>query len=278
MLGGNPGLRAESADTYSLGLTVQPEFLEDFTASIDYYRIEMEDLVGALPATLILSECLESGDPTFCSQLVRNPVSGTLNGPSVAAGGYIVQTSVNVGAGILSGVDLQSTYRYDIGSLGELRFTLNAAYLLKNETTPIPNGGSYDCAGLFGPTCQTVNPEWQHSLRTGWNLPNGMNLALTWRYYAGVDLDNNDSNPLLSGVTLGDKAIFRATMPSVSYFDLSGSWDITEQLQVRGGINNLFDKDPPLAPTELVSGGAPNYYEFYDALGRQVFAAFTARF
>ena len=30
--------------------------------------------------------------------------------------------------------------------------------------------------------------------------------------------------------------------------------------------------------SEIVSGGAPNYYEFYDGLGRQLYLAMTAKF
>ena len=88
----------------------------------------------------------------------------------------------------------------------------------------------------------------------------------------------NDPNPLLLGSALGGVATFRAKMPAVSYLDLAATWEPVKQLQIRGGISNVFDRDPPLTPSELVSGGAPNYYEFYDGLGRQVFLAMTAKF
>jgi outer membrane receptor protein involved in Fe transport len=232
-----------------------------------------------LPADLIMSNCLETGDPTYCSQLVRHPITGTLNGASVQSGGYIVQTSVNIGSGVLDGIDMQAVYKYDLGSLGGLKLALNGAYMLKNTTTPIPGGGSYDCAGLFGSTCQTVNPVWRHSLRTSWELPgNDVTVNLTWRFMSGVKLDNNDSDPDLFEQALGAPAIFRARMPAVTYLDLAATWEASSHLQVRGGISNLLDRDPPIAPSDIVSGGAPNYYEFYDGLGRQVFIAVTAKF
>jgi outer membrane receptor protein involved in Fe transport len=275
--GGNPDLKPEQADTYTLGLTIQPQALPDFAGSIDYYRIKLKDVVGALDAQLIMRNCLDTGDPTYCSQLVRQPLTGTLNGASVSGGGYIVQTNVNIGAGLLEGIDLQGTYKLNL-PYGSLRFMLNGAYQLTNETTPFKGGDSYDCAGLFGPTCQTVNPRWRHTLRTSWSMPSDVTVSATWRFLGGVKLDNNDSNPLLAGSVFGDVATFRAKMPAVSYIDLSASWDVSKHLQVRGGINNLLDRDPPLASVEIVSGGAPNYYEFYDGLGRQVFAAVTMKF
>jgi outer membrane receptor protein involved in Fe transport len=276
--GGNPDLRPERADSYTIGLTLRPQALPDFAGSIDYYRIKLTDAVGSLDAQVIMRNCLDTGDPTYCSQLVRHPITGTLNGASVAGGGYIVQTNVNIGAGDLQGIDVQATYRLSLGGLGSLRLMLNGAYLLKNETTPLPGAGSYDCAGLFGPTCQTVNPVWRHNARASWELPNKVTLSATWRFLGGVRLDNNDANPLLLGSALGAPATFRARMPATSYLDLAGSWDISDHLQLRAGINNALDRDPPLASFELVSGGAPNYYEFYDGLGRQVFLAMTARF
>jgi outer membrane receptor protein involved in Fe transport len=97
-----------------------------------------------------------------------------------------------------------------------------------------------------------------------------------------VKLDHNDPDPDLYLSTVPDYAglpiVYRAKMPAVSYLDLTASWEMNRVLQVRGGINNVFDKDPPIAPSEIVSGGAPNYYESYDGLGRQVFVAVTARF
>lgn len=276
--GGNPDLRAERADTYSLGVTLRPQWLPDFTASVDYYRIKLKDAVGALDAQVIMRNCLDTGDPTYCSQLKRHPITGTLNGASVAGGGYIVQSNVNIGAGVLEGIDLQSTYRWQLGGHGVLRLMMNGAYQMTNETTPLPGGGSYDCAGLFGPTCQTVNPRWRHTARASWEPAEQLSLSATWRFLGGVKLDNNDSNPLLAGSALGGPATFRAKMPAVSYLDLSASWDLSKHLQLRGGVNNAFDRDPPLASFELVSGGAPNYYEFYDGLGRQVFLAMTAKF
>lgn len=276
--GGNPDLRPERADSYTLGVTLQPAALPDFTGSLDYYRIKLKDAVGSLDAQVIMRNCLDTGDPTYCSQLSRHPINGTLNGASVAGGGYIIQTNVNIGRGILEGIDVQAAYKLGLGELGNLKLLLNGAYLLSNKTTPLPGAGSYECAGLFGPTCQTVNPHWRHTARASWELRPELSLVATWRFMGKVKLDNNDPNPLLLGSALGGPAVFRAKMPAVSYLDLAASWEVGKHLQVRGGVSNVFDRDPPLASFELVSGGAPNYYEFYDGLGRQLFLAMTAKF
>ncbi|RYZ66464.1 MAG: TonB-dependent receptor, partial [Proteobacteria bacterium] len=276
--GGNPNLQPEKADTYTIGVTLSPEALPNFTGSLDYYHIKLEDTVGTLPAAVILSNCLQTGDPVYCSQIRRQPLTGTLNGASVTGGGYIVQTSVNIGATELSGIDVQSTYRFDLGDWGRLRVLLNGAYLLNSESTPVPGGGTYDCAGLFGFTCQTVNPKWRHTLRGAWTLPSDVTVSATWRFMSGVDNDNNDANPLLQNAALGAPAIFRASIPAISYLDLGAQWSYTDKVTVRAGINNVMDRDPPIVSSDIISGGAPNYYEFYDGLGRQVYAGVTLRF
>jgi outer membrane receptor protein involved in Fe transport len=52
------------------------------------------------------------------------------------------------------------------------------------------------------------------------------------------------------------------------------------QVEVRLGVNTLFDRDPPLVPSSDISGnsGPANSWGAYDYLGRQLFVAFSAKF
>jgi outer membrane receptor protein involved in Fe transport len=161
----------------------------------------------------------------------------------------------------------------------------NGAYLLKNETQPFTGGPTYDCAGLFGALCGTVNPRWRHIFRSTWYLPGNLNVAATWRFLKSVSLDNNSSNPLLFGHSFlnqntGGPALnlFNARLPSFNYLDLQVGWNMTSGSELRVGINNILDKDPPLVTSEITASGANNTYEIYDTLGRQLFVAFTAKF
>lgn len=284
--GGNPNLKPERANTFNIGVTLSPRSLPDFSGSIDYYQIKLTNEIGAIPPGLILQGCMNSGDPLFCTRIVRNPVNGGLTGASIPGGGYIVQTAINIGAANLRGIDLQGTYRRTLPSgWGSLGFALNGAYLLKNETQPFTGGPTYDCAGLFGALCGTVNPRWRHMFRSTWYLPGNLNVAATWRFLKSVSLDNNSSNPLLFGHSFlnqntGGPALnlFNARLPSFNYLDLQVGWNMTSGSELRVGINNVFDKDPPLVTSEITASGANNTYEIYDTLGRQLFVAFTAKF
>jgi iron complex outermembrane recepter protein len=67
-------------------------------------------------------------------------------------------------------------------------------------------------------------------------------------------------------------------LPNMNYIDLTVGWHGGNNLEIRGGINNLFDKDPPLVPLAIQPGGAPNTYGTYEALGRQIYLAASVRF
>ncbi len=275
VIGGNPDLLPEEADTYSIGVTFSPAGM-GFIASIDYYNIELTDAIDAIPGPFLFEQCLNSGDPRYCSQIVRTPL-GALTGASVATGGYILQTSVNVAEANLEGIDVQLSYSLPLGeNAGALSFALNGATVLSADNTPLPgSGSSYDCAGLFGTTCETITPKWRHNLRISWQSPWDVDVSLNWRFIDGTSLDSNDPDPDLNA---GDFDEFNSHMPSVSYFDLSALWSFGTGTTLRTGINNIFDKDPPLISTNVSGTGGPNAYPTYDILGRQAFIGITQSF
>jgi iron complex outermembrane recepter protein len=276
---GNPNLKPEQADTYTFGVNFMPSQIPHLTGSIDYYHIQIKDEIGVIPYLLVLSNCANSGNPLYCGQIVRQPNTGSLNGNSVAGGGYVIQENFNLGTALNSGIDAQVNYGLDLpAGFGDLAFGLTGTYLLHDETTPLPGSPTYDCAGLFGFTCQTVNPRWRHLLRTTWDSPWHVSASLTWRYIGAVSQDNNSSQATLHFSTFNGYDYVNAKIPAFNYLDLQITWNVNEVLQIRAGANNLLDKDPPLVNTNIVAGGTANTYSTYDLFGRQLFLAFTARF
>jgi outer membrane receptor protein involved in Fe transport len=280
LTGGNTGLQPEQGETYTIGVNFQPSFLPKFTASVDYWHILIEHEVNVLPQSNIISGCANTGNPVYCSAVVRAPATGGLQGSSLGTGGYIVQTNVNLGSVMTSGVDLQLSYTQDLPpGFGNVHFDMNGTWLQHSVTTPVPGGAGYDCAGLFGVTCQTVNPRWHHILRTTWNTPWQVSASLTWRYFGAVSQDADAGNPLLVNTNYNYDE-YNARIGSYSWMDLEATWHPTKILTVRAGANNVLDRDPPLlvAQTGIVAGGNANTSDAYDMFGRQLFVAFTARF
>ena len=276
---GNSALKPEQADTYTLGVNFAPSQIPHLTGSIDYYHIQVKDEIGVIPYLVVISDCANTGNPVYCSQIVRSPSTGSLTGNSVASGGYVIQKNYNLGTAVVSGIDVQINYRLDLPpGFGDLSFALNGAYLLHNETQPLPDAHTYDCAGLFGETCQTVDPHWHHLLRTTWDTPWNVSTSLTWRYIGSVSQDNNSSDPTLHFATWGAYDYFNAKIGAYNYIDLEATWNVNKILQIRAGANNVLDKDPPIVDSFIVAGGAANTYSTYDMFGRQLFLAFTAKF
>jgi outer membrane receptor protein involved in Fe transport len=275
--GGNRTLRPEEADTYTIGVTLTPERIDGFNASIDYWDVQIEDEVGTLPAGVILNGCPDTGDPVFCRQLVRQPTTFSLQGASVAGGGYIVQTSQNIAASETSGVDVQGIYSLDFQRRGSLSLALAGSYMLTNDSTPYPGAHTYDCTGLYGLTCQTVNPEWRHVFRATWQLPSRVTASLSWRYISAVKEDNNDPDPTLNNSSFAGFDFFNAEIGAQNYFDIAATYEIAK-VELRAGINNVTDKAPPFLASEIIGGGSPNTYSTYDMFGRQIFLAVNVGF
>jgi outer membrane receptor protein involved in Fe transport len=279
LAGGNPLLTPEEAETYTIGLNFAPSFIPHFTGSVDYYHIAIRNEVTSIPASVIVANCANTGDPIYCSQVVRTN-TGSLSGSTIAGGGYIIQTNVNAGAALVSGVDVQLNYKLDLpAGYGDLVWSMNGAYLQHANATPLPGQHTYDCAGLFGKTCQTVNPRWHHIFRMTWDTPWNVSASATWRYIGRVGNDNNDHDPSLYTVAWGGSYdYFNDHISAYNYLDLTAAWNVNKIVQIRAGANNIFDKDPPVINSFIAPGGQANSYDYYDLFGRQLFVAFTAKF
>ncbi|GAA4778700.1 TonB-dependent receptor [Stakelama sediminis] len=276
--GGNPDVKPEKADTYTIGAVFTPSFAPSLSLSVDYYSIKVKDYISSIDAALTISQCIQSGNPFFCDLFHRDPNSGVLFGTD----GYVVGTTQNTGYLKTDGIDFNGNYTFDLSGLGmsnagKLNFSLVGTYLAHQITEPLPGLGTYDCAGLYGPTCGQPSPHWRHSLRTTWEMPwSHATLSLNWRYKGPVDLTNNQSNPFLSGTTF----VYGARIKAYSYFDLAGTVNVMKHFTLRAGINNIFDKDPPALYTAVLSsfGNGNTFPGVYDPLGRKIFVSLTADF
>jgi iron complex outermembrane recepter protein len=279
--GGNPALLAEYADTWSAGVLLTPRVLENARVSLDYFHISLRGEIGSVPEGVTLQQCLTTGDPVLCEQIVRAP-SGSLTGTMLAGGGYILANDVNTGSALVSGIDLLLSDRMSLpGSWGALTMMLNGNWLEQNAATPYRTAPRYDCAGLFGNTCLngSVNPNWRHNLRLIWELQRGLQLSAQWRFIGRTSFDNNSNQPLLQNQEEGAYDPVLAHIGSYSYLDLSMLWQISQHIQWRVGVTNVFDRDPPLLPGEVsLQAGELHTFALYDLLGRNVFLALRANF
>ncbi|PZQ57271.1 MAG: TonB-dependent receptor [Phenylobacterium zucineum] len=274
LIGGNPDLDPETSKTKSFGVVLTPRFLPGLSVTVDYFDIKVEDLIGVIAAPLTLNQCVTNGSPFFCNLITRSAGSGALFGDPAAR---VVSTNLNTGSLKTSGVDVEVTYRYSFETLGNVTAAFTGTWTEKLLVQPLPGLGAYDCVGYFGNTCGGPTPEWRHKLRLTWATPWDVQVTSAWRYIDGSSLDTSSSDPLLRGTVNASDA----KIADRSYFDLSASWSPREKLTLRAGINNLFDKDPPLIGVTGLGGTFGNgntYPQTYDALGRYLFFAVSAGF
>lgn len=254
--GGNPDLEPEESDTVSFGFIVTPEFLPEFSLTVDYYDIDITGAIAEPDAKFIFDRCIETGLARFCDAVNRDPGTGFLD----LGDGYIDVRNTNIGAIRTTGVDVVADYVVALGA-GALQFNLVGTWLDSWEWQELPGETPFECAGTYnnGP-CSRPRPEVATNLRTTWITPWDASISLLWRYYSDIR----------------DEGQFGYDLPSTSYFDLSGVWDVMDQVTLRFGVRNLLDDDPPLSPVGDSSSGN-TIPTIYDALGRYWFAGVNVR-
>jgi outer membrane receptor protein involved in Fe transport len=102
-----------------------------------------------------------------------------------------------------------------------------------------------------------------------------LDLSVRWRYIDSVRLDKY-LLPLRSGGTVpAYNTLTNPKLPSFNYIDLAATWDITQKLQVSGGINNLFNKSPPIVGSS--AGYGNTWPATYDPYGQTFFFNFRLK-
>ena len=280
LVGGNSQLHPEKADTYTAGVVFTPTFVPDLSVTVDYYNIHIKDVITTLGADYELGQCL-AGVTSYCADVHRSPAAGSAADGSLWIGnlGYINDGTLNLGGQTAVGFDTTVDYRLGMGSFGKLNMDFVGNYTTKFATEPLPGGPSYNCVGYYGPTCGVPNPHWKHKFRTTWNTPiPALDANIAWRHIGGVQADVSSPNPLLAGNTAPTPGLH---LGHRDYIDIGAAYTFDSKYSVRVGMNNVFDKDPPLAnlsylPT--VFGNGNTIPQVYDTLGRMIFVNVTLDF
>jgi len=287
-ISGTPTLAPEKADTYTLGVVLQPRFVPGLAVTVDWFDIDLEGAIGTIGFNTIFDQCVLTADPFFCSRIIRNPNSGSLFFATPAGdAGFIRDPNENLGGLHTRGIDVQASYARQIGRLGNLNLSLVGTWLDDLDVSPF-QGIEYDCASFYGSTCGTPNPKWRHKFRAGITLPNGLGVSAQWRYFSAVRSDGLSEDSDLAGVpgsatSPGDLELFPAIrkLNAASFFDLVFSARITDRYNFRLGANNILDTDPPTSDNNIAAapfGNGNTFPQVYDALGRYIFAGFTVDF
>ncbi|WP_269517763.1 TonB-dependent receptor plug domain-containing protein [Alteromonas sp. BMJM2] len=262
LTGGNPNLSPETADTVTFGAVITPESIEGLSISIDYFDIKVDDAISAgIPAQTIFDNCLDSGDPTFCSLITRSAAG------SLAAGTFGVgfqQTNLNIATLETSGVDLQVGYNFDT-ELGNIKLDYAATLLDALDTVPFPGGDAVECAGFFGNACGAPNPEYRHRFMATWNTELDIDITATWRHFGATDNDDENDN-LETGFN------------SINYLDISATYYMSDNFELTLGALNLLGEQPPVYSGAGPALGNGNTYPTVYDTSTNFFAGLRGKF
>jgi outer membrane receptor protein involved in Fe transport len=243
-----------------LGVVITPTALPGLDISVDWLRTRINGApIGFSPFDVFFG-CLFGDISAFCSRFHRDPSTGVLD--------FVDSTIFNGLSHEAESVNVDVSYTLALqDGLGGLEVAFLGARYLKDQYN-FTDGVNFDCSGLFGGTCGPPVPDWQHRLRLTWNSPWNASFAMQWRHIGAADLDQNSSQPFLAGpLNSAD-----AHAPAVNYFDVSGVWRPTPDLEVRAAINNIFDRDPP-SFAQNVAFDNNSYAGVYDFLGRTFYVS-----
>jgi len=261
-------LQPESGDTATLGVVMQIN--NNLSASLDYYNVDITDAIAPLNSLFAYQQCFNangSSNPTltyagskYCALILRNVQSGERS--SVDA------PFINTGSLKTDGIDVAVNWRHD---LGKGQFYINSLMTFL---------GKYDIQDAPGTpvvhekdTLQTQDGgqyKYKVTNQFGYNFGGGKaGVALQWRYLPAIRDESLARTPTSNVFGVG----------SYQSFNLSASYTLNEKINLRMGIDNLTDEQPPVVGARPGDNIAEvTRADYYDILGRRAFVGVTARF
>ncbi len=285
-LGGEPTLTPESSKSYTFGAVYSPsELVENLNFAVDWWKVEITNrLIASRGAGTLLIQCYRDADPIACSRIRRNSVTGEIND--------LLATNENAGAQDIRGIDFSVDYQLPEFDFGTFSTGVDATYYIQNNTTNL----AYNPAGTFN--YFTNNPENQNVAFGGatprmraigdinWTLGDW---SASWKmryqhravvtcaqiYRAnnpGLCTQPNNGFLNVSGVS---QLLARDKIGAVTYHDVSVAYRTPFDSTLRVGVNNVFDKDPP-----VFRDTTTNSYDSvtYDVPGSFWFVSYSQKF
>ncbi len=263
---GNPFLKPERSFSSTFSMVVNPRFWPNSTFVVDYYDIDIKDVIASVTAQTAANQCV-SGDTLntgICATITRTGAGGSGTTPAYGIIDFI-QGSVNYARTMNRGVDFQYIYKTDFQTLtgldwGRLDYNLSGTYLFEqHDFTNISNPNEHtDYETTLG------LPRVRFSSKVNWTVSE--KLSVQWA------VDWQSAQEIIDADTLGgnndiyDSKYF--TSGSFTQHDFTVRYSPREDITLRGGVVNAFDATP--APW-LGNTSSDNF----DLFGRRFFIGFN---
>ncbi|MFB2653791.1 TonB-dependent receptor domain-containing protein [Shewanella seohaensis] len=246
---GNEDLNNEVADDITIGFVYTPSYIENLSFTVDYWTFDMKNVINSFTGQDVVKYCYQSStlDNPFCPLLERDPDTHEIVN--------YYEKPVNSATSKTSGFDIEANYNLET-SFGDWGFRLFSTYL--EERSFNSTGFAEDEVKETG---EQERPRWRHRFTTDYTYED-FSAVLTANYRSSTVL-SNDWSPNQNNYN---------DIPSYITFDLTTRYNITDALQVRAGILNMFDETPPRQP------GVYNQGAYYDILGQRITVGVNYKF
>ena len=262
VLGGNPTLAPEVADTWTVGAVFQPDLgsAGRLRFSVDYYNIKLKGAISTLGAQVVVNDC-EAGVTIRCADITRGG-----NGAITS----IRNLNLNLGTINTSGWDIEALYTLPVGLFGG-QISLRGLATIVDDLTTESAGVAVDRAGMNGsPTSQPSGvPRYTVNGYLSFNSDK-VSAQVQVRHISGGTYNASLIGPGQEGYdprlanSVSDNYIAPWT-----YVNINGSFAVwsrdAQKVEIFGVINNLFDRDPPV---DAPSSFGPTNNVLYDVVGR----------
>ena len=262
---GNPNLNPEKADSWNIGGIISPRFLPGFAASVDYFRIDVDDAIDSISNQAIINRCFE-GIQEYCDAITPDP-----NNPSRI---LIRSQPFNFARRLVRGVDFDVSYRLPLDrifSSADGTFTLRGVatrYIENFVDTGIQGTVPVNTVGFNGGQFST--PKWLFRFSAAYDTPHHTITAVgrgvsAGRYTAGaIECQTNCPISTTQAPTYDDLDIsgaFYVDLNVTTKFDALGRGDG----EFFVNVTNLFDANPILLPETGLAANST----YSDLLGRR---------
>ncbi|NRA42993.1 MAG: TonB-dependent receptor, partial [Pseudomonadales bacterium] len=242
---GSDDLEAETANNYGFGFVLTPN--DDITLSVDWWRIEYDNLVSAFNTDVEQSwieEQIRDGNYVLGSNLsdLSSGNAGVLIDENT---GEILDTHFqlfNTGFQNVEGIDLAYTQYFDLNNYGTLKWMVDASYLVEYEEKVCKSCEVDQLAGEYS------YPSLKASTGLRWRK-NNWSTSVFANYTHSYEEDGTDDR--VGGPTTDELAEIGIDVadirdvPSWTVWDLNVSYDFDSGSYLSFNVDNVFDKDAP---------------------------------
>jgi iron complex outermembrane recepter protein len=249
--GSNPELKPFTAKTWSAGFVLTPDKVAGLSVTVDFIDMDLRGFEGTLPPELIIQsvESLGPASPYAAYVHYDGP-----NGPAVSAPGgisshapqdiYVTGTLINIGASTEFLTDIKIDYVHSFPGIGKFEAASKWSWYQRLTYQLDPSEPYYNYVGDVSGTVGTT-PRWINYSTIDWSRL-GIDAFLGFTYIEGAtDV----------GVGGDDQSGFEH-IGAFTQYDLGLSYDFKRfipqrwlrGLKLTAGVNNVFNRTPPLAP------------------------------